>query len=42
MMVVASYNGALVSVDVEMMENLSALETVVILCCEEKTETISD
>ena len=42
MIVVASYNGALVSVDVEMMENLSALETVVNLCCEEKTETISD
>ena len=45
MMVVASYNGALVSVDVEMIENLRALETVVVnLCCglEEKTDTISD
>lgn len=44
MMVVASYNGALVSVDVEMIENLRALETVVNLSLElaEKTETISD
>lgn len=35
------YKGALVSVDVEMIENLNALETVVICCMFEKTETIS-
>jgi len=39
--VVDGYKGALVSVDVEMIENWNALETVVICCMLEKTETIS-